>query len=85
MKKLKNELLRAKIEKFVPGGQGIATLDSGKKAFVWGVLPGEEVEFETTKNKASYCEGVVTKVITASPERDTQKDACFLFVNINEL
>lgn len=78
MKKLKNELLHAKIEKFVPGGQGIATLDSGKKAFVWGVLPGEEVEFETTKNKASYCEGVVTKVLTASPERDTPKDACFL-------
>lgn len=78
MKKLKNELLHAKIDKFVPGGQGIATLDSGKKAFIWGVLPGEEVEFETTKNKASYCEGVVTKVLTASPERDTPKDACFL-------
>lgn len=66
------------IEKFVPGGQGIATLENGKKAFVWGVLPGEDVEFETTKNKASYCEGVVTKVFKASEKRIEPKDACYL-------
>ena len=66
------------IEKFVPGGQGIATLENGKKAFVWGVLPGEDVEFETTKNKASYCEGVVTKVLKASDRRIQPKDECYL-------
>ena len=32
------------IEKLVPGGQGLGTLASGQKVFVWNVLPGEEVE-----------------------------------------
>ena len=78
MKKLKNEILNAHIDKFVPGGQGIATLENGKKAFVWGVLPGEDIEFQTTTNKSSYCEGVVTKVFKASPERIEPKDPCYL-------
>ena len=43
--------MQTKIEKFVPGGQAIATLDDGKKAFIWGALPDELVEFEITKNK----------------------------------
>ena len=78
MKKLKNEILTAHIDKFVPGGQGIATLENGKKAFVWGVLPGEDIEFETTKNKSSYYEGVIKKVLTASPKRIEPKDPCYL-------
>ncbi|MFV0485240.1 MAG: class I SAM-dependent RNA methyltransferase [Candidatus Saccharimonadales bacterium] len=69
---------RARIQKLVPGGQGIATLDEGKKAFVWGVLPGELVDFEVTRNKRSYCEGVVTNVIEASEKRIEPKDACNL-------
>lgn len=78
MKRNIRQVFSAHIEKFVPGGQGIATLENGKKAFVWGVLPGEDVEFETTKNKASYCEGVVTKVLKASEKRIEPKDACYL-------
>lgn len=78
MKRNIKQVFSAHIEKFVPGGQGIATLENGKKAFVWGVLPGEDVEFETTKNKASYCEGVVTKVLKASEKRIEPKDACYL-------
>lgn len=66
------------IDKFVPGGQGIGTLASGKKAFVWGVLPGETVEFEITKNKSSFCEGVAQKVITSSEHRIKPKDPCYL-------
>ena len=68
----------AKIEKLVPGGQGIATLDDGKKAFIWNALPGETVEFEITKNKRSYCEGVATKIIEKSDHRVEPKDACYL-------
>ena len=68
----------AKIEKLVPGGQGIATLDDGKKAFIWNALPGETVEFEITKNKRSYCEGVATKIIGKSDHRVEPKDACYL-------
>ncbi len=69
----------ATIEKIVPGGQGIATLKNGKKAFVWGVLPGENVDFEITKNKKSYCEGIVKNIINdISPHRIKAKDVCYL-------
>ena len=70
--------MNAKIDKLVPGGQGITTLADGKKAFLWNALPGEEVEFEITKNKHSYCEGIATKVISSSPFRIEPKDACYL-------
>ena len=70
--------MQAKIEQLVPGGQGIATLEDGKKAFIWGALPGEVVEFEITKNKRSYCEGIATKILQAAPERIEPKDACYL-------
>lgn len=70
--------MQAKIEQLVPGGQGIATLEDGKKAFIWGALPGEVVEFEITKNKRSYCEGIATKILQAAPERIEAKDTCYL-------
>ncbi|MCQ2570757.1 MAG: RsmD family RNA methyltransferase [Candidatus Saccharibacteria bacterium] len=68
----------AKIDKLVPGGQGLATLEDGKKAFLWNALPGETVEFETTKDKRSYCEGIATKIENPSPYRVEPKDACYL-------
>lgn len=68
----------AKIDKLVPGGQGIATLDDGKKAFIWNALPGETVDFDVTKSKRSYCEGVATKIETTSPHHITPKDDCYL-------
>ena len=70
--------MQAKIEKLVPGGQGIATLEDGKKAFIWNALPGETVEFEITKDKRSYCEGIATNILVAAPERIAPKDNCYL-------
>lgn len=70
--------MQARIEKFIPGGQALATLDDGKKAFIWGALPGELVEFEIAKNKKSYCEGIATKIIESAPERAIPQDDCFL-------
>ena len=70
--------MQAKIDKFVPGGQAIATLNDGKKAFIWGALPGELIEFEITKNKKSYCEGIATKIIQSTPERIIPRDECYL-------
>ena len=70
--------MQARIEKFIPGGQALATLDNGKKAFIWGALPGELVEFEITKDKKSYCEGIATKIIETAPERAIPRDDCFL-------
>ena len=66
------------IDRLVPGGQGIGTLKTGQKAFVWGVLPGETVEFSITKRKPSFVEGVVHRVVTPSPHRVDPKDACHL-------
>jgi tRNA/tmRNA/rRNA uracil-C5-methylase (TrmA/RlmC/RlmD family) len=70
--------MQAKINKFVPGGQAIATLNDGKKAFIWGALPGELIEFEITKNKKSYCEGIATKIIQSASERIAPRDECYL-------
>ena len=68
----------AKIEKLVPGGQGLGVLEDGKKAFVWNALPGEMVEFNVTKDKRSYCEGVAYHVFNCNERRVMPKDKCFL-------
>lgn len=70
--------MQAKIDKLVPGGQALATLADGKKAFLWNALPGELVEFEITKDKHSYCEGIATQILQASPERIAPRDNCYL-------
>lgn len=49
-------------------------LPDGKKAFVWGGLPGETVEVLLTKSKASFAEGIVQQVLTASPKRVVARD-----------
>ena len=68
-----------KVEKFIPGGQALATLENGKKIFLWNALPGEEVvEYRITKDKSSYSEGIATKIKSPSPFRVDPKDACYL-------
>ncbi len=53
----------------VGGGQAIGTLDSGKRVFVWGGLPGETVQFRITKKRSKLVEGIVTEIVTPSTER----------------
>lgn len=60
--------MRLKIEKFVYGGYGIG-YDEGKSFFVPYTLPGEEVEVEILKDKKSYCECELKRVINPSPLR----------------
>ena len=48
--------MKVTIEKIVPGGQGIATLEDGKKAFLWNALPSEEVDFEMQKRMSDGLE-----------------------------
>jgi len=62
------------IDKIVGGGQALGQLDYGKKAFVWGGLPGEKVVFEVSKKKSSYLEGIVTEVLEPSDQRVTPID-----------
>lgn len=57
------------IEKLVPGGQGLGTLASGQKVFVWNVLPGEEVRVRLIKKKRSYAEAIAEEVRHPSPAR----------------
>lgn len=59
---------RVVIEKLVFGGQGLGRVGN-KVVFVWGGLPGEEIEFNVTKKKKQFIEGVVANIITKSPDR----------------
>ena len=63
-----------RLEKIVGGGQALGQIADGRKAFVWGGLPGELVKIRLTKRKSHFVEGVVTEVIEPSPERITPRD-----------
>lgn len=80
--------MKVKIEKFVFGGQGLGRLDDPAKApgahgasrvvFIWGGLPGEEVEFDILKKKKNFIEGVATKILTPSLDRVEPLDDHYL-------
>jgi len=70
----KQTLETVRLDKIVGGGQAIGTLADGRKAFVWGGLPGELVEIQITKKKSKLIEGVVREVIEAADERITPLD-----------
>ena len=63
-----------KLEKIINGGQALGTLDDGRKALVWNGLPGEAVEFDITKKKSKFVEGIVTHVINPDIERIMPKE-----------
>lgn len=67
-------IVQVTLEKIVGGGQTLGTLEDGRKLFVWGGLPDEEVRVQITKKKSSYAEGVVVEVLKASSERVEPKD-----------
>lgn len=67
-KKLPVEPVAASVESISHEGRGIARLD-GKTIFIDGALPGEEVMFVYTSQRAKFAEGRVVEIIKASPER----------------
>ena len=68
-----------KVEKIIPGGQALATLPDGKKAFFWNALPGEIIEsYDLSKTKSHYIEAIATKISNPSKYRVEPKDNCFL-------
>jgi len=71
-KSQKSEILT--LQKIVGGGQALGTLESGKKVFAWGGLPGEKVNILITKNKSSMAEGIVDEVIDKSADRVEPRD-----------
>ena len=68
-----------KIEKLIPGGQGIGKTPEGKKIFFWNVLPGEEVvEWETFRKKKDFDEALPRMILNHSTHRVSPKDPCYL-------
>ncbi|MBR2831261.1 class I SAM-dependent RNA methyltransferase [Candidatus Saccharibacteria bacterium] len=68
-----------RIDKFIPGGEALATEESGKKIFLWNALPGEEViEYQFTKQKSHFSEAIAQSIGSPSPHRVAPKDSCFL-------
>jgi 23S rRNA (uracil1939-C5)-methyltransferase len=68
---------QVKIEKLVFGGQGLGRIVE-RVVFVTGGYPGETVEFTSTKQKKNFIEGVVSKVLTPSPDRIQAVDDHFM-------
>lgn len=66
------------IEKLVHGGQGLGTMEDGRKVFVWNALPGETVSIRIIKQKKSYIEAIAEKILVRSPERIEPKEANYL-------
>lgn len=73
MKKQIQETLT--LDKIVGGGQSLGTCEDGRKAFVWGGLPGETVTIDVTKKKSKFVEGIVADVQKPSTERIKARDA----------
>lgn len=71
-------MLQVEIEKLVHGGQGLGTLEDGRKIFVWGALPGEKVAARIIKKKRSYLEAIAEEILTASPQRVEAREANYL-------
>ncbi len=68
-----------KVEKLVPGGQGLGTQPDGRKIFLWNALPGEEVAaYTVTKRKARYDEAIATEIAKPAGERVAPRDECYL-------
>ena len=67
-------LINVTLDRIIGGGQSIGTLESGKKALLWGGLPGETVTAQVTRKKSSFVEGYVTEVEKASAERIEPRD-----------
>ena len=67
------------VDKVIPGGQALGTLEDGRKIFFWNALPGEDVsEYEIVKKKSHYYEAIATKIENPSEFRTNPKDSCFL-------
>lgn len=74
----KTQFFEVKLGPVVGGGQTMADVQladgSVKKAFIWGGLPGEMVQFRVSKKRAGIIEGVVEEVLLSAPERVAPRD-----------
>jgi 23S rRNA (uracil1939-C5)-methyltransferase len=75
-RKRRREPETAHIQSATHDGRGIAATE-GKKVFVAGALPGEEVRFQRRKFRRNYDEAELLEIIEASPERIDARCAVF--------
>jgi 23S rRNA (uracil1939-C5)-methyltransferase len=62
------------LDKIVGGGQALGAIDDGRKAFVWGALPGEKISATFTKTKKNYVDGIANEIIEPSDIRVEPRD-----------
>jgi len=67
-----------RIEKLVHGGQGLGTLEDGRKVFVWNALPGELVRIKVGKTKRKYAEAIAEEILEASEDRVEPREENYL-------
>lgn len=48
---------------------GAETEDIGKKVFIWGAVPGEDVVADIYKERSKFCEATVSEVVSPSEHR----------------
>lgn len=54
---------------FAFGGRAVGRRSDGKVCFVRGAVPGERAEVRLTSDKKNFSEGVLTRILKASPQR----------------
>lgn len=64
-------MIRIRIEKLVPGGEGFGHLPDGRPVFVPGALPGDEVGAAELTEKRQYARAERFQLLEPSPERRT--------------
>lgn len=70
-KKKSLPLLNIKIESYAAEGKSIARLEDGKVIFVENAIPGDVVDAVIIKDKKSWAQARILKVVTPSPHRVT--------------
>ncbi len=68
LKGMERGRVHLRIEKLIPGGDGMARHE-GRIVFVPGTLPGEEVTVEFEENKKDFVRGHVIEILRPSPDR----------------
>ncbi len=57
------------IDAYAAEGKSVAHLDNGKVLFVEGVVPGDIIDVAIIKDKTSWAQGKMLRLVTPSPQR----------------
>jgi len=68
-KKKSLPLLNIKIEAYAAEGKSVARLDDGKVLFVDNAIPGDVIDAAITKDKKSWAQGKMIRLVSPSPHR----------------